>query len=285
MRSLIINADDLGVSDAVNEAIGKCYASGAITGASIMACGTRFREACKMLRDIKKTEIGVHLTLTGKFHPVSYNRSTGGSLSNNDGLFRAGYLNFAMGLCTKKIKIQEVYSELKCQISKVLDEGLSVTHLDGHEHIHLMPEILVLVAKLAKEFNVPYVRVPLENSAVIMMRPSLLDLVRHIELKIFAKKAEKFLYANDFVCVNFLGHYHAGRVDDDILCKLVSKIPNGVTELALHPAVKDDTFSNEFPWYSNAAHEYSILTGGRWRECLKKEGIQLITHKEAALYL
>jgi predicted glycoside hydrolase/deacetylase ChbG (UPF0249 family) len=283
MKSLIINADDVGFSSAINEAARICYQEGRITGVSVTACGTRFLEAAEMLRGIEKKDVGVHLTLTGDLSPCAQDKSGVSTLIGRDGKFMNGYKSFASRYFLGKIDPAQVYLELSSQIKKVQDEGLTVTHLDSHEHVHMFPEILEATIKLAGEFNVPYIRLPLEPSRIMRKSFSVGDFMRHFSLVLFTPGGKKRVtQANIKYNRTFLGHFHAGRINYDVFCFLLDNLREGINELAVHPAVSSEDFSKKYPWYKNAEGEFSFLTKENWKKRIASSGIRLASHKDVA---
>ncbi len=282
MKSLIINIDDAGSSDAVNKAVKKCYLSGGVTGISLIACGERFREACTILHDLGKPEAGVHLTLTGRFTPCTKPSSAIETLTHK-GSFAGNYWGFMLLYAQKRLRPEQVYLELSNQVKRVKEEGFRVTHLDSHEHIHMFPGILDITIKLASEFNIPYVRLPLENTAVIRKRFSIIDFLRHAGLKVFSSGAEKVMSRAGIKCNDsFLGHFHSGRIDDDILDFMLENLADGVNELAIHPAVFPPQLLKESQACRNAQKELDTLISGRWKRHADAGKVRLVTHGEAA---
>jgi predicted glycoside hydrolase/deacetylase ChbG (UPF0249 family) len=264
MKFLIINADDVGFSGPINEAVKKGCQAGSITGVSVMACGAFFNEAVSMLKEIGKKETGVHLTLTGKC-----------------GKFAESYKDFALKYFMKKIDPGKVYAELSSQIRKVRDAGFDVTHLDSHEHVHMFPEILKLTIKLAEEYDIPYIRFPRESSRVMTKKFSVGDLARHISLAAFTSAGKKRIHTSSLKYnEHFLGHFHAGRIDEDSFRFMLDNLREGITELAVHPSVRSETFFRESPWYKNAEKEFDLLVKKDWKEELGSLGIRLVTHKK-----
>ncbi|MGB2629704.1 MAG: ChbG/HpnK family deacetylase [Candidatus Omnitrophota bacterium] len=282
MKSLIINADDVGFSGPINEAVKACCLDGRITGVSVMASGPCFKEAAEMLKEIGKKDVGVHLTLTGNSFPCAGDRSKVSTLVGSDGKFPAGYKTFAFRYFLGKIGAREVRLELSAQIKRVLDEGLVVTHLDSHEHVHMFPEILDLTIRLSKEFGVPYIRFPRESPGIILKRFSVKDFARYASLAVFVSKGKGQITRagvgrNDA----FLGHFHAGRMDEGVFTFLLDRLSDGINEVAVHPSTSSGDFFRECPWYRNAEKEFDFLMNGRWKGRLEAEGIRLVSHKEA----
>ena len=147
MKKLIINADDVGISSAVNEAVSKALAIGMLTGVSLMPRGESFTEAVSILKEKGLKEVGVHFTLT-------------------EGLFATGYQDFALKYY-KGLDRARIREELFDQLRKVKEAGFTITHLDSHVHIHMFPDVFKMVLELALENNIPYVRVPIEPTSLI----------------------------------------------------------------------------------------------------------------------
>ncbi len=281
IKKLIINIDDAGLSRAVNAAVKTCFIQRVATGVSVMACGKYFNEAAGLLRGLKMTEVGAHLVLTDGFSPCA-GKDMVRSLLRPDGTFYGGYKSFILRLVAGGVDMSHIDTELRCQLERIKKEGLTVTHIDSHQHIHVFPWILERVLKLALEYGIPYVRIPLEESSVANISFSAGGALRHFALKIFlpgaAKAAKRYRIAyNDA----FLGHFHAGNIDDRLLCAFVSRLKNGITELAVHPGERSAELEEISPWHKNAPVELDALLNGEWRKLIQANDIRLVTHKEA----
>lgn len=69
LMKIIVNADDLGMSEPVNEAIFQGMQLGTITSATVLSNGPAVRAATKQLHLFPKCSFGVHLNLT-EFEPL-----------------------------------------------------------------------------------------------------------------------------------------------------------------------------------------------------------------------
>ncbi|MBU1128475.1 MAG: ChbG/HpnK family deacetylase [Candidatus Omnitrophica bacterium] len=272
MRRLIVNADDCGCSASVNKAVEECYLAGRITGVSIMPAGEFFQEAVSMLKDLKKADVGVHLALTGGLHPSSSETGRLSALLGPTGVFVSGYPELAMRHLSGRIRLEHIYPELRAQIKKTVDSGLSVTHLDGHEHIHMFPGILKVLLRLACEFGIPYIRVPIENPVVITRSFSVGDLIRYTLLRTTACISRKHMKGTGIKYNDaFFGHFHSGRMTDDIFRFILDHIPPGITEIATHPDISP----------SKRPGEFDMLMNGVWKVRAEAMGIKLVSHREA----
>src|SRR5438093_594596 len=119
----------------------EAHRHGIVTACSVVANGREFDDAVARLRDCPSLEVGVHLTLVEERA-----LTTGATMPRN-------YVRFLFAGRT------DVEPELRAQIEKVLASGLRVTHLNGHQHLHQLPRLRRVVARLAQEYGIGYVRV------------------------------------------------------------------------------------------------------------------------------
>ncbi|HNX90541.1 MAG TPA: ChbG/HpnK family deacetylase [Candidatus Omnitrophota bacterium] len=278
MKMVIINADDLGFSRANNEAIIECYSRGCVTGVSLMPTGQCFQEAVDMLKAISRTEVGVHLALTGDMEPVVKKEGIS-SLPASGAKFRGDYISFAAGYFSGAIKRSHIYDELRSQVKKVLDTGLSITHIDGHEHIHMFPAIFKMTVDLAEEFGIPYVRIPVEQFTLKPEYFAPKKIAGYIALSAFSAVSVKVpeLVSND----HFRGYFDSGNVNDILMNGFIKSLMPGVTEIAVHPYIYSPDFVSKYPWYLGSRQEFDVLMNGTWKSLLEPCGARLVTHKQA----
>src|SRR5436309_15247059 len=119
----------------------EAHRNGIVTACSIVANGREFDDAVARLREVPSLEVGVHLTLVEERALI-----TGAPMPRN-------YWRFLFA------PRMDVEPELRAQIEKVLATGLRVTHLNGHQHLHQLPRVWRVVERLAREYDIGYVRV------------------------------------------------------------------------------------------------------------------------------
>ena len=156
MRRLIVSADDFGIAKSVNEGIVKAFSEGIVTNVNIIPSGEAFQNAIESARRINLTEAGVHLALT-EVRPVS-GISEIPTLIPGGERFRSHYWGLFKDLFLNKINTDQIYKELKAQVSRAFDTGIRITSLSSHEHIHMMPAFLPVFIRLAVEYKIPFVR-------------------------------------------------------------------------------------------------------------------------------
>jgi len=188
MKRLIVNADDLGLAESVNRAIGVAHTDGILTSASLLANGSAFHDAANLARQLPRLSVGLHVNLSqGK--PISPVNEIS-TLVNAGGELHLAPFQLWLGIVTRRVRLEHIQNEIKAQIRKLFESGITPTHFDGHLHVHVLPNIFPLLTALAREFDVPYVRCPVENVAA-----TLPVLLRSSDPKITVLKRSAIAYA------------------------------------------------------------------------------------------
>lgn len=153
--AVVINADDLGRSPRVNEAIFEAFRRGLITSASVMSNMPAFDEACSTIRALGlQGRIGVHLNLT-QGEPLSEPIRNCPRFVGADGSLRRRHGTIWR---LTNDEATAVAVELSAQMDAVLAHGISPSHLDSHHHVHTQWPISTLTIRLAHRYGVPALR-------------------------------------------------------------------------------------------------------------------------------
>lgn len=244
---LICNADDFGLSKGVNLGIIEAYKNGIIRSTTMMAGGVDFDHAVALSKENPGLKIGVHLTLTS-------GASVGGvyqTLTDETGRF------FGLGYVEEnyqKLDLAEVAAEYEKQITKVINAGIAIDHLDSHHHTHNLPGILDIFLRLAKKYRL---RVRIQN-------PNLL-IGEYADIKTTTG------YSQDF--------YSDGATLEN-LKRLIEGQTDGSLELMTHPAYVDETLMKSSSYNIKRAEELSILTCNEIKELIETRGIALCSFSD-----
>jgi predicted glycoside hydrolase/deacetylase ChbG (UPF0249 family) len=267
MKYLIVTADDLGLAVSINEGISEAYTQGIVNSISVIPTGAAFADALKVIKSLQLKEIGAHLSLT-ETQPAL---SSSISFKNHNQLF--------FDLFLKKVDLAAVYKELKAQLELLSSAGVKITHINSHEHIHIIPEILEIFITLAKEFNIPAIRHPRNDRSA---KPfALSDIYKKILLSYFsAQNAELFNGSGLLHTDHFIGLLDAGKLKEGLLMDILGGLREGVTELVCHPGFLSPEVMDNYRWHSGAEEELFALTGHRGKNAIKNNGIRLVTYGE-----
>ena len=155
---LIINADDLGYSLSVNEAISNCLDAGVITSSTIMAAGTAIDGVKEIVLRHPEVSFGIHLCLDEVRPLSSIEVFAKYGILDSDGILTRGWYKDVKP--TKEL-VGAIYEEWKAQIDYILSLGIPVSHLDSHHHVHNMSYLNSVLTRLSTEFKIEKVRLPL----------------------------------------------------------------------------------------------------------------------------
>jgi chitin disaccharide deacetylase len=235
-RPLIIHGDDLGISDSVNLGIAEAHRCGVLTSASIMAVGAAFDGAVEICRALPSLDIGVHLTLIEE-RPL-LPATTVPTLIDARNRFPASAFVFAYRYFRGQVDLGEIHRELDAQIRRVFDAGLAVSHLDSHQHIHMLPGVFDITVRLAREYAIPALRIPQERLSLTLVgrAPSLSRVAQQRALSGFCALASGRigdLQRTD----HFAGFLFGGAMNRGNLRTVLHSLPpTGCAEIMCHPS-------------------------------------------------
>lgn len=155
MKRIIINADDCGMCEVVNNEIEKCIVNKKITSTTIMANMGDF-DGAKRLYDLYNgvVSFGWHINLT-EGSPLRKSQ-----LLLDKGFYKEenGQILFnGMSFWKKKLSCamsNEIRKELFTQYEKIRDNGIVISHADSHQHIHTSPSMLFLMPELLHDLKI-----------------------------------------------------------------------------------------------------------------------------------
>jgi len=212
VKYLIVNADDFGYTRDVNEGIVKAHHEGILTATTLMATGAAFDHAVELAKQTPTMDVGCHLVLVGedRFPPT------------------VGELIAAIAL--GRIPI---YEALSSQVKKILDAGITPTHLDAHKHTHLLPPVLDAVARISEEYGIRWVRRPFDfpgQPGGAGMTNRVMQSAAWNFRRVFAKQGCR---STDW----FSGFRVTGDYDAATLASIIRALPDGSTEFMCHPGI------------------------------------------------
>lgn len=236
MRRLIVTADDVGLDRGMTAGAIEGHRNGIVTACSIVANGRAFDDAIARLRDVPKLEVGVHLTL------VEERALTTGEVMPR---------NWMRFLISRKGDLE---AELRAQIKKVAASGLRVTHLNGHQHLHMLPRVRPIVETLAREFGIGYIRV-VNDRGGIRRRAAV------AALNVLGSGRGRTI-----------GVAEAGHLTAERIVALLDQVSD-VTELVSHPGVNVSDYRH---WNYEWDAETRALCDPRVHEAIAKREIELV---------
>jgi len=255
-KRLIVNADDFGFTRDVNQGIVDAHCNGILTATTLMATGAAFDDAVRLAKQHPSLDIGCHLVLVGEPpYPDTVAQ-----------LVRA--------VALKRVRI---YNELSAQVRKILDAGLTPSHLDTHKHTHLLPPVLDAVARISEEFRIPWVRRPFD----FPLQPGgpgwTNRAMRTMSGRFRTALGRHGCRSTDwFAGFRITGRYRAGD-----LVALIRALPAGITEFMCHPGhCGDELRAVRTRLKDSREEELRALTAPEVRDVLRETGVELVSFRE-----
>lgn len=282
MIRLIVNADDFGLHPLVNEGIINGFQNGIIRSTSLLGGSDYFNEAVTLASENKGLGIGIHTTLVGSLKPV-LPVSEVPSLVTSEGVFPESHTEFIKRVYTGRVNFNEVYAELDAQFAKVMDSGLSITHVDGHQHMHVLPPVLDIVLALMRKYNLRKLRIPNEKITFMNGVHSPVRVIGRTGLSHVASNAEikcrKFLISSPRY---FWGMINGGNLCEERLLKILHEVNKhtGVHEIMTHPGLDTKELSTLFTWGYHWDDELKAMCSSSVNEYIQEHNIQLINYSD-----
>jgi hypothetical protein len=268
---LIVNADDYGYFPCISQGILQAAHSGAVTATGILANGPNLEAQLRWLRECENLDLGLHLNLTSR-QPLT--RAMASQLAGSG--FPSAYA-IAGKILAGRINLAIVRTEWRAQIEAVLNHGATTLRfLNSHEHVHMLPSLFGLALELAREYQIPHVRLtraewlpPFGFSAVL--RNTLMQAME------WANRPHALAHTPAQI-----GLGRSGKLDMAYLKSLFATLKPGITyELMCHPGLFDATEITDPQLLSYHAwqDELALLTSPQLRELYDEYGIRLVNYR------
>ena len=269
-RRLIVNADDFGLSPAVNAAVIRAHREGILTSASLMVNEPGFAEAVMLAKENPKLGVGLHLTFLMGHAALPPERIPG--LVNARGEFSRSPIRAGMSYFFKSSLREPLRAEIHAQFEKFHATGLPLDHVNGHLHLHLHPVIFKILMASADELGVHKLRLTRDCLARSRRMASGRWLYRVSHAAIYewlSRRARDPLRQRGIKHAQMtFGLLQDSRVDEDYVLKLLPELPPGDSELYAHPSL--DRFK----------HEFDALVSPRVKTRVQALGIELIRYQD-----
>ena len=266
-KQLIINADDLGYPAGTVPAIIELYEAGVVTSTTAMVNQPHWPEAAAYLRDHPGLGAGVHLVMNDGRPILPSERVP--SLVDAEGCFRDGT---PLLLRYGRLRTAELEAEWRAQIEKfIADTGRQPDHLDLHCHYpYVFPAWFRASLELAQEYGHLPVRMPfddaLDRKAEEMAAGSGFP-VWYVRWQ--GRRYQRMVERHGLKRPNYfeMSFSQDGHRTPEYLLGLLDALPEGVTELLVHPGTED--------WREE---DYHALLDPRVRQRIGKSDVELIAY-------
>jgi hopanoid biosynthesis associated protein HpnK len=284
VRRLIVTADDFGLAIPVNEAVERAHSRGILTAASLMVTATAAEDAVERAHRLKSLGVGLHLVLVQGRPALAPAQIP--DLVGPDGRFPNDPLRIGLRIFfSKRVQLQ-VEAEMRAQFELFRGTGLKLDHVNGHHHLHQHPTIVGLLIRMAGEYGIRAVRLPIEPF-VPSWRAQKERLAWRFTAWLFA--ASRFtgmrrrlgragIACNDHI----FGLHESGRMTPARVGRFLSRLPAGVSEIYCHPATRGWQRGDRLPESYLCIDEFEAVADPAVRDRLREVGVERMTFTDLA---
>ena len=258
-RLLIINADDFGMCNSINEAIFRTLKEGVLRSTSLMVPCPWALHAMNFIKDHPDIPFGVHLTVICDADNYSWGPVTSKdkvpNLIDQAGNFYSveGFPKFL-----NQVSLDQLEVEFRSQIETMLAAGLKPAHLDWHAlRLDSRVDIFDLMLRLAKEYGMAF----------------------RITGRSFIQKVQsQGLPTNDY---DLLDSFSLDPVNKSArYAQMLHELPTGLSEWAVHPGLDNSELLAMEPDGNHFRQtDFDFLISQEAKDIVKEEGIILFDYR------
>jgi chitin disaccharide deacetylase len=246
LKCLIVTADDFGAAREVNEAVEAAHRRGVLTSASLMIGAPAAADAVGRARRLPALRVGLHLVLVDG-RPVLPAAAVA-RLVDADGRLRCDLTRVAGLIAASRAARRQLAAEITAQFAAFRDAGLALDHCNAHKHFHLHPLVAGLLSEIGPRFGLRAVRLPSEPLRVLRQVEPRTRSAQGMLLGPWLAGLRRRLRARGLLAPDrVFGLRWSGQMTRARLAGLIRALPEGLTEIYLHPA--SGPFANCAPGY------------------------------------
>lgn len=220
MRSLLINADDLGFDEDTFSVTTRLMDAGVVRSATILLDHPLTDAAIAYARaNAQRCSFGLHFN-------IAEGRPLGGksrpTLTVADGTF-APPIRQRLNALASRLAPVDIAAEAETQLGYLADHGVKPTHLDSHGHMHKFPAVLAALKPVLARHRITRIRLP----------QTLYD-----NQRFYSRFLDRFCMRPFRADASFhtTDHFfNTRRHDDQWFERFLRQLPAGSTELGVHP--------------------------------------------------
>lgn len=266
-RVLIVSGDDFGLTDGICRGILEAHEHGILRSTSVIAVGPALPAWSPALRD-SGIDVGVHLTAVGEDPPLLTRREIP-SLVDRDGRLPCGWRSLLRRTATGRIDPDDLRREFDAQLDAVAAAGLSPSHVDSHQHVHLWPSIANVVISAATRHGIPSIRVPEAHGRGVQA-----GAVRPLARVLRGRAGRSGLGFPD----RFFGLETAGGMGAEALhatIEAAARVPARLVEIGCHPGLAQDPDRVRYRWGYRWGDELTALCDPATMKQIDTHGFRL----------
>lgn len=271
MKPIILCADDYGLNAAVSQGIVNLLQRQRLSAVSCMTNAPLWPEHAPWLKPFQaKVDLGLHFNLTeGKALSSLYKKTHGEEFYPHSRLILQAFL--------RKLEPQALEQECEAQLNKFVSEmGFFPKFIDGHQHIHQLPQIRDAILKVYQKHLASkgaYLRSVLNSVKPQDFRGLLKQIIIYLcGAPGFQHLLRQFSIPHNAIFAGIYSFSEAGGYAEIFPYFLKNMKEQGL--IMCHPGLAENTDKND-PIAAARYQEYSYLVSEKFEVDCKNAGVQL----------
>ena len=243
-----------------------------------MVAAPAVADAVARARRLPDLRVGLHLVLVDG-HPVLPDAEIGGLIRGEREFDRSMARAATRFFFLPRIR-RQLAMEIRGQFEAFRATGLRLDHVNAHKHMHLHPTVADLIIGIGRDYGMKAVRVPSEP--VTALRRAFPD-ERYSRpfYRLWIERLRRRLQrAGLFVNDNLFGLAWSGGMVEERLLRLIPQLPDGVSEIYLHPAAeRTPALTAAMPGYRHQ-EELAALLSPTLKSRIAELDVRLVSYSD-----
>jgi hopanoid biosynthesis associated protein HpnK len=237
VKGLIVTADDFGIAEEVNDAVEQGHRDGILTAASLMVSAHAAGDAVARAKTLPRLRVGLHIVLVEGRPTLP--PSAIPDLVDANGMFRSDMAKAAVRMFFLPHVRRQLQAEVAAQFDAFRATGLALDHVNTHKHFHLHPTIASALLRIGKRYGLRAIRVPLEPRWLLArIEPGNKVHSAATTAPWAMLSRARFRARGLLVPDQVFGLAWSGAMTSARLLGLIENLPDGLSEIYLHPATQ-----------------------------------------------
>jgi predicted glycoside hydrolase/deacetylase ChbG (UPF0249 family) len=258
----------------VTDGILLAHRQGIVTSATLAANMPDAERAAHHVASLPSLKVGVHLNAC-QGRPLSEKSHV---LVGDDGVMNHTGPGLVASCLLKPGRVAAALGEFEAQIQWVLDHGIRPTHLDSHRHVHAFPPLFAGVVRLAVRYGIPCVRWPRERLCGSGWPRPARKQARAAGILRAICALDAAVCRRVRATTGTWGIAHTGHITPQWLIRAAESLPEGATEIMVHPGLPEDLDAKGTRLLESRRIEMEALCDPAVKEAFDRNQVELIDY-------